>query len=455
MRSALLSKSIVAAMLSTSAVAQSFREAVDLALTTEPTYLSAKASSAASQEKSRQAYAGFLPQITASANANSNHRNYQTRDGLIPGAVDHYTSHYGQVNLTQPIYRATNPIALRQAETVVSQAHQQLLAAEQELLGRLVAAWCDTMAARDAVLFYNRQVEATRRQTEILRRGVEVGTAAAPALEDARAKYEQAVSDKASSEMEYQIRIAALEQLLGPVPSFVPPFLSYQVKVQSLAGEPLQEWLQRAERSPQVLAAAEALGAANEEIRKQRAGYDPTLDLVGSYSLNSQPVGNFPGQAGYDIRQSAVGLQLSIPLYSGGGQNARVGEAVALREKARQDLVSAQRAARLAVKQAWYGAQAGTTRHVAAAQAVKSAVVALRAASLGTSAGLKTELDVLQARQQLEGAKRDLNRARYDLTTSLVKLKAAAGELNEDDLALLSRMFVRREADPEELLASN
>src|SRR5215831_17411171 len=327
MRIALLSKSIAAAMISTTAAAQSFREAVDLALTTEPTYLSAKASSAASQEKSRQAYAGFLPQVTANANANANHRNYQTRDGLIPGAVDQYTSHYGQIQLTQPIYRSTNPIALRQAETVVSQAYQQLLAAEQELLAKLVAAWCDTMAARDAVLFYNRQIEATRRQTEILRRGVEVGTAAAPALEDARAKYEQAVSDKASAEMEYQVKIAALEQLLGPVPSFVPPFLSYQVKVQNLGEEPLQEWLQRAERSPQVLAAAEALGAANEEIRKQRAGYDPTLDLVGSYSMNSQPVGNFPGQAGYDIRQGAVGVQLNIPLYSGGMQNAKVGEA--------------------------------------------------------------------------------------------------------------------------------
>src|SRR5262245_58816766 len=124
MRIALLSKSIVAVMISATAAAQTFREAVDLALSTEPTYLSAKASSAASQEKSRQAYAGFLPQVTASASANANHRNYQTRNGIIDGAIDNYSSHSGQVNLTQPIYRSTNPIALRQAETVVSQAHQ-------------------------------------------------------------------------------------------------------------------------------------------------------------------------------------------------------------------------------------------------------------------------------------------------------------------------------------------
>ena len=132
-----------------------------------------------------------------------------------------------------------------------------------------------------------------------------------------------------------------------------------------------------------------------------------------------------------------------------------MGEAVALREKARQDLVAAQRAARLAVKQAWYGARAATTRHLAAVQAVKASIAALKVASTGIAAGLKTELDLLQARQQLEGARRDLNKARYEIIALLVKLKAAAGQLSEDDVQFLDKMFTNREGDPEELLALN
>jgi len=456
MRAAALPRSILVLLISASpAAAQTFREAVELVRNTEPTYLGVKASSAASQEKSRQAFAGFLPQVTATANTSSNRRDYQTRDGQIPLAIDSYNSNNSQINVTQALWRSSNWIALRQAETVVSQADYQLAAAEQDLIARLVASWCDAMFARDSVLFYTRQAAATRQQREILKRGAELGTAAAPAFEEARAKHEQALSERVSAEMDFHAKIAALEQLLGPIQSFVPPFLSYEVKIQDLTSQPLEEWLERSERSPHVLAAAQALGAAEDEIRKQRAGHDPTLDLVGSYGRNAQQVGNFPGQSGYETKQGIIGLQLSIPLYAGGGQSAKVGEAIALREKARHEVAAAQRAARLAVKQAWYGAQAATTRHLAAVQAVKASIVALKAASGGIAAGLKTELELLQAQQQLEGARRDQNKARYDMITSLVKLKAAAGRLTEDDVQLLDKMFTDREASPEELVASN
>src|SRR6266581_4301556 len=93
--------------------------------------------------------------------------------------------------------------------------------------------------------------------------------------------------------------------------------------------------------------------------------------------------------------------------------------------------------------------------HVAAVQAVKASIAALKVASTGIAAGLKTELDLLQARQQLEGARRDLNKARYEIITLLVKLKAAAGQLSEDDVQFLDKMFTNREEDPEELLALN
>src|SRR6266704_3457146 len=166
MRAAGFWQSIATLLISAApAAAQTFREAVDLARGTEPTYLSAKANSAAQQEKSRQAFAGFLPEITATANTSSNHRDYLTRDGLIPPTVDTYNSHYGQINVTQPLWRSSNSIAMRQAEMVVSQADYQLAAAEQDLLARFVAAWCDTMSARDSILFYTRQ--ADRKSTRL------------------------------------------------------------------------------------------------------------------------------------------------------------------------------------------------------------------------------------------------------------------------------------------------
>lgn len=450
---ALLPSVLLLALHAPQGLAQTFGEAVRLARSSEPVYLGIRASAAAAQERSRQALAGLLPQVNATASTNSNRRDYATRGSGVPDAIDHYNSNSAQLSLTQPLYRPSNVIALRQAETAESQAHHQMVAAEQELLAKLVQAWFDAMYARDSVLFTHRQAAAARQQWEILRRGVDLGTASAPAAEEARAKYEQALAERTSAEMDYEVRAAALEQIIGPVRAFTPPYLSNASRTQDLSGESLEGWLEHLERSPQVLAAAQALAAASEEIRKQRALYEPTLDLVGSYGKNAQQVGNFPGQAGYDIQTSTLGLQLSIPLFAGGGHVAKVSEAVALREKARQDLAAAQRSGRLAAKQAWYGWLAANAKHGASLQAVRSSLLALRAAIQGIESGVKTEVDRLQAVVQVEGARRDFNKARYDLIGSFVRLKAVLGQFLEDDVARLERMFVEREADLNEAVA--
>jgi outer membrane protein len=214
----------------------------------------------------------------------------------------------------------------------------------------------------------------------------------------------------------------------------------------------MDAWLERVDVSPQVRAAHHALSAADEEIRKQRAGYEPTVDLVSSYGRNAQQVGNFPGQPPYDVKTGTIGLQLTVPIFTGGGQQARISEAIALRERANQDLVAAQRSSRLAAKQAWFGWRAADSRQPAALQAVRSSQVALRTATQGIASGVRTEADRLQAILQLENARRDFHKARYDLIASFVRLRAIAGKLVDDDMLWLEFMFVEQEPDLQELL---
>jgi outer membrane protein len=445
---------LLALLCTAHAGAQTFAEAVRLARGGEPVFLGAKANAVAAQARSKQAFAGLLPQINGTVGSNANRRDYVVRNGIGTEQVDHYNSHSAQLNLTQPIYRRSNFVAVQQAQTAASQAGYQVAAAEQELLAKLAAAWFDTMAARDTVMFTERQAAATRQQLEILRRGADLGTASLPAALEARAKHEQALADKAAAEMEFQVKIAALEQIVGPLPRFAPPHLRNTSKQGDPEAESLDGWIGQLDNSPQVLAAARGVAAAKEEITKQRALYEPTLDLVGSYGTNSQQVGGFPGQNGWDIRTGTIGLQLSVPLFSGGAQYAKVSEAIALHDKARQDLEMALRSTRLAAKQAWYGWLAGSARHDAALQTLRSALLALRSAVVGIESGVRTELDRLQAVQQLEGARRDFNKARYDLIASFVRLKAVAGQLGDDDLRRLELMFSDREGDLQDVLAS-
>jgi outer membrane protein len=428
-----------------SASALSLTEALALARQSDPAYLSAQANLSASRERSSQALGGLLPQITASGNTTANRRNYETRDNpFFPPADDKYNSKSGQVSLTQPLYRRANWIALTQAGAAVSQADFQLAAAEQDLLVRLAQAWFDVMLARDVVTFAGGQTAAARHQWEQARHGADIGLISQPALEEARTKYDQAMADQVVAETDQAIKFATLEQIIGPLQALHPPTLADEYAIADPRSGPLEKWLQEAEASsPSILAASRAYEAASAEVRKQRAGHEPTLDVVATYSKNGQGAGSFPGQNGFDIKNRSVALQLNIPIFSGGTQNAKVGEAIALQEKARQDLELARRNVRSAAKQAWFGWQAGEARRNASLQAVKHATLTLKAALTGRLNDLKSELEVLQARQQLYSALRDLQKARYDMITNHLKLKASTGRLEDVDLSAFDKWFVQ------------
>lgn len=438
----LFSAEILSLTFSFTCHALTLTDMLDLARNSEPTYLSTKSNLQASQARESQALGALLPQVSADLNTNMNHRKYDTRNRSIPEQQDEFNNHIGQIKLTQPLWRRANIIGYSQAESATQQAEYQLESAEQELLGKLVTAWFDLMSARDEILLATHQVSAMHKQWEIAKRGAELGYSDIPRLDEAEAKYEDARASRANAETDCQLKLAALEQLTGPSEDFSPPFIRQESTFVDERMDTLDAWLLVLEtQNPSILAAQQAFEAAEAEVRKQYAGHQPTLDLVASYNSNSQSVGNFPGQDGYQIDQWAVGLELNLPIYSGGAQDAKVREAIALQEKAALDIDAARRTATLSAKQAWFSWKAALAKVKAAEQGIKAGNSALRVAKSGTVTGLKTELDILQAEQQQETARRDLNRARYSQITSLVKLKTLVGQATRSDVIFLDSMF--------------
>ena len=136
-----------------------------------------------------------------------------------------------------------------------------------------------------------------------------------------------------------------------------------------------------------------------------------------------------------------VGVQLNVPLYQGGGISSRVREAVAGQERARQDLESARRAAALQTRQSFLGVTSGLGQIKALRQAVDSSKLQLESTKLGQEVGVRTEVDVLNAEQQLAAAQRDLAQSVYNTIVNQFKLKAAVGKLAEADLADVNRLL--------------
>jgi len=429
----------------------SLRDLLERARTSEPTFLGTKAAVSAAQAREKQAFGALLPQLSMSAGTHANSRNYQTRDDTTPRASDEYNNHSTQLSLTQPLWRPAELVGLEQAKIMVAQAEYQLTAAEQELAARLVEAWFDLLAARDAKAFADQQVAALEQQWRVSVRAEELGGGSHPQTEEAMAKLEQGRADVVVAEAEIELKRAALEQWVGPLRELDLPHLIGSVELLDPATQTLDAWLREVQAgNPTVLAAQRAYEAAGTEVLKQRAGHSPTLDLVASYGKNSQAVGGFPGQAGYDINQGSIGVQLNVPLFSGGAQSAKVAEALAQEDRASQELEAARRSAILAAKRAWFTWRGAVARATAGAQSIRAARAELARTGRGRERGLLTRLEILQAEQQLRAGQRDFSKGRYDQIVSVIRLKAAAGTLLLSDVTRIDRLLqpLREAADP-------
>ena len=194
----------------------------------------------------------------------------------------------------------------------------------------------------------------------------------------------------------------------------------------------MEKWVDDAQlHNPQLAAAKAAAELTEKEVARNRGGHYPTLDLVANYSKSYANGGTFGAT---DTTGKSVGVQLNMPLFQGGAVNSRWREAEANRERGKQELENARRSAATQTRQAYLGVASGIAQVQALQQALASSENVLEASKLGQEVGVRTNLDVLNAQQQLFATRRDLYQSQYNYLISQLRLKAAVGVLGEEDL---------------------
>ena len=422
--------------------AASLQELLNKARTTEPAYMLARANSNVAKAKREQTLGALLPQISISAGTNENARDYKTRNPNVPQASDEYGSEYFSINLTQAIINPASLHAFRQSNTVLQQAEMELRAAEQTLILNLTTAWFDWLAAIDIQNLANQKLTVALRELSLVQRGYELGSHSYTELGKFRARSAQAKAEADTSQAGVSLKKAELERLAGDFEPVLLPHLNEDDASPVQFERSLTEVLNELETAnPQFLASQQALLAASQEIKKQNSGHAPTLDWVVSHGKNSQAVGGFPGQSGYDITTTSSGLKFNWPLFSGGTQQGKVNEAIAMRDKASAELLGALNRAKLDAKQAWYGLASARSKTTASQQNKLAAFGAYQHALRSAELGLHSELDVLKARQDMITAENEFNKSRYEQLIAWVRLKASGGFLNESDVRMLDKLI--------------
>ena len=411
------------------------------ALSNDPSYASARASRNAGLENLPQGRAGLLPTLSATGFTQMNTVDILfrgvSRDSHREGNTNGFT-----ITLSQPLFNWSSFIVFKEAGYKVAQAEATFAQAQQDLIVRVAQAYFDVLAAQDSLDFLKAQKNAISEQLAQAKRNFEVGTATITDTHEAQARFDLSVSQGIAAESDLEVKQRVLQQIIGKLPDGLTPL---RTTLQLSAPQPsaMEQWVLTAEQQNFTVRVQEAaLEIATREIERLRSGHYPTLNMVGTMSSNSASI-SATGvlNTNTDTNSRAIGVQLAVPLYAGGAVSSQVRQAISLQEKSRQDLELSRRTAALQARQTYLGVTNGMAQVRALEAALVSSQSSLDSNKLGYEVGVRINIDVLNAQQQLYSTKRDLSKARYDTLMNGLRLKAAAGSLSDEDVARINGLL--------------
>ena len=407
------------------------------ALANDSQFAAARAQLDAGRERIPQGRAGLLPSV--GLNANTNWNDVDIKQPI--SAERRFNSNGYALQLTQPLFRWQNLVQYDQSKLQVAQAEAVFAQARQDLILRVSQAYFDVLLAQDTLTVAQAQKKAIAEQLEQARRNFEVGTSTIVDTHEAQSRYDLTVAQEIAAQSDLDVKRQALRQLIGKEPEALKALKSV-VLISRPQPDDIQQWVGAAEQNSFAVQAQQAgLEVATREIERQRAGHYPTVDLVASHNRSKGLSSSGVSLGTAESSSNVVGLQLAVPLYQGGLVMSREREAVALKEKASGDLETTRRAAALSARQAYLGVSSGTAQVKALEAALVSSQSALDSNKLGYEVGVRINIDVLNAQQQLYTTRRDLFKARYDTLLAQLRLKAAAGALGEDDVQQINALL--------------
>jgi outer membrane protein len=329
----------------------------------------------------------------------------------------------------------------------VAQAEADYQAAQQDLIARVAQRYFDVLAAQDDVDAQRGNLASVNRQLEQAEKRYQVGLIAVTDVEEARAAHDSGAAAVIASKRQ----LASTQELLREITGDAFDYLARPIEPFELATpDPSSEdrWVDMAlQQNLSLVSSRLAADIARENVSAARGGHFPTLDLVASRYKNSVGgdyinANNTPyGSTSLDQYQNVIGIQLSVPIYSGGMVASQVRQAVYQHRAAKERVERVARQTEHDARDAYLGVLSEISHVRALRRALQSNSIALNATESGYEAGTRTAVDVLESRRLWIQAQTDYSRSRYDYMVNMVKLQQAAGMLTEQSLGRLNALL--------------
>jgi len=405
-----------------------FSQALELAISHDQDLQAAEFAYQSSLASRGLSKAALLPQLNLSAF--SNHTEQETENSSVfPNGTSSFESDGYSLTLSQTLYNHSVYKELQQTDMSIAASLATVEAARQDLIIRLATAYFNALGGQDNLKFATAEKEAISKQLEQSKKRFEVGLIAITDVKEAQASYDTSVAQEIDALNILSAQFEALAVILG---TYTTSIASMIENIPLLIPEPanVTKWTDNALENNLTLRAAKYnYQASQKQVDADQSEHYPYLDLVAQHDYSSSDGGRFAS----DSTDTAITVQLTIPIYSGGFTNAKHNQSIALKEQSRSLKEKAKRQALQQTRDAYLGVTSTIAQVKALKQALLSTQAAHEATQAGFEVGTRTAIDVLSTLREVYGAERDYARARYNYVINTLRLKQAAGILNVDD----------------------
>ncbi len=381
-------------------------------------------------EKKQQALAASKPQVNLSGKAGYS----ASRDSITNNTVDGENANY-TLQLEKSLYNKGINASIAKTDALVGQSNAALESYRQDLIMRVADAYFAALIAQDSLNFANAEKTAISRQLEQTTAYFEAGRSAITDVKEAESSYAAAIAQEITATQQLDV---AREQLRVITGGFYPSLNAPRSNMPLAMPTPssIEAWVNTAKQNNHLLRASKhAVTAAQKEVEAQRAEKFPRVGLYANHTGSYLDNDTFNSRKTND---AAVGLSMSLPLYTGGATSSKIREA---RHKLQQSQQEGDLQARMTEQQArsaFLSVQSSISQVKANQQALSSAETAAEATQAGFEVGTRTAVDVLNSLRSVFRARRDYASARYSYLQNNLALRQAAGTLSEKDVVAIN-----------------
>jgi len=431
---------VVSPFASAADIAQIYHQAKE----TNPTLLQVQANKNQAFEAINASDAANLPQISLSASS-TYYKNFSGDAISTTGYGNHLVANTAGVTLSQSIFNRQNWEKSNIAELSARAVDAQYAVAQQSLMYNTVDKYFAVLGAKDQLKFVQAEKATVSRQLEQIKQRFHVGLSAMTDVHSAQAQYDAVLAQEIAAQNELTNSYEALRELAGQYYDALDELDTKRLQLINPT-QNVDTFIKVAEeKNYQLLSLRLSQQAAKKQISYAGKAADPTVSLSASYGYTgyNYPSDNSASITDYDqdSLNGSVGLNFSLPLYTGGSISSNVKQQEFAYIAASQQLQATHRSVITSVHMAYNNIKANIAQIKAYEQAVVSAQSSLSATEAGFEVGTRTIVDVLDSTQTLYEQKENLSKARYNYIRANLALKQAVGSLTENDIVMVNKLL--------------